>query len=138
MTVQKKYLLTVAGAVWLIAGANIVNIGLGAAGGHWTLLMLACSLVIFLLFHNFVFRRMVKKHTRRITSYSEDNQNIFKFFDRSAYIVMFSMITLGVGLRLSHLLPEACIAVFYAGLGFSLVIAGLSFFIRYFCYRKTA
>ena len=44
------------------------------------------------------------------------------------------MMTFGIGLRVSGLVPEVFIAVFYSGLGLSLIIAGLGFcqqFIKY-------
>ena len=62
------------------------------------------------------------------------NYSPFTAFNRQAYCIMAFMMTFGIGLRVSGLVPEVFIAVFYSGLGLSLIIAGLGFcrqFIKY-------
>ena len=102
--------------------------------------MLGLAALTFALFHNVVFRRMVRKHTRRITSYQEERMSVFRFFDRAAYLIMTVMIAAGVSLRAFHWWPDVCIATFYSGLGLSLVVAGLSFLLQYrrYCKAMTA
>lgn len=131
LSVNKNALLLIAGAVWLIAGFNIMRIGIFAYHGYVTAGYILLAFVIYLLFHNFVFRKMVKKHAKRILSYENMKQSVFKFFNKQAYFIMGGMITFGVALRFSGLMPEICIAVFYSGLGFSLVIAGVSFMLTF-------
>ena len=76
MKVSKENLLLVAGFVWLIAGINVINIGLQAylfesiSTFFWILLL--ATLVIFVAFHVGVFTKMVGKHTERIRGYEED------------------------------------------------------------------
>lgn len=50
-----------------------------------------------------------------------------KFFDKKAFAIMAVMMTGGIGLWASGLAPERFIAVFYTGLGASLLVAGLLF-----------
>lgn len=54
-----------------------------------------------------------------------------KFFDGKAFAVMAVMITGGIALRTSRLAPKRFIAVFYTGLGASLLAAGLLFGCNY-------
>ena len=134
MKVSKKTLLLIAGTVWLIAGINILRIGLTVRTEKWSLHMCLLSLAVLLSFHFFVFRKMVGKHTCRIVGYEEELQPFYRFFNRQAYCIMAFMMTFGIGLRVSGLVPEFFIAVFYSGLGLSLIIAGLGFcrqFIKY-------
>lgn len=138
MKIATKKLLLVAGIVWAIAGANIANIGLTAYRHDWGWIfaaLLAGSAVIFVLFHSRIFQKMVGKHARRIGSYQEAKTNILKFFDKKGYIMMAIMMGGGIGLRMSGLVPDWFIAFFYTGLGIALVIAGLTFLIRYFTDR---
>ena len=51
----------------------------------------------------------------------------WKFFDGKSFAIMAVMMTGGIGLRSSGLAPERFIAVFYTGLGASLLLAGLLF-----------
>ena len=90
------------------------------------------QLVIFVLFHVFVFTKMVGKHSERIRGYEEDRTHILKFFDKKGYIIMAVMMGGGIGLRMAGLVPEWFVAFFYTGLGAALAVAGISFVLRYF------
>ena len=139
LKITTEKLMLVAGIVWAIAGANIANIGLGAYRHDWGWViwaLLVGSVVIFVLFHSRIFQKMVRKHTARIRGYEEAKTNIFKFFDKKGYIMMAIMMGGGIGLRMSGLIPDWFFAFFYTGLGIALVVAGLTFLLRYF--RKNA
>ena len=129
--VNKHTLILIAGIVWAIAGFNIVRIGLLAYQGNFTWWRGLLSIAVYAAFQIFVFGKMVKKHTGRILQYKEERQNFFRFFDTKSYLIMAFMMTLGIGLRVSGLVPDVYIAVFYTGLGASLLTAGVLFLIRY-------
>lgn len=130
MKVQAKTLLLLAGLVWTAAGGNILRIGLETYGPYvnWTNGLI--SLAVFAVFWIFVFSRLVKKHTARITGY-EDRQYFWRFFDGRSFAIMAGMMTGGVVRRTARLAPDWCIAVFYTGLGAALLGAGLAFGIRF-------
>lgn len=136
MKVKKINLILVAGIVWMIAGVNIVRIGIIAYAGHLSAVNILLSVIVYVIFHNMVFRKMVKKHTKRIVEYKEERQQIYRFFNKQAYCIMIFMMTFGIGLRVSGLAPDRFIAVFYTGLGTSLVIAGISFGHHYMRQRR--
>lgn len=136
MKVKKINLILVAGIVWLIAGINIFHIGIIAYAGYLSAVNVLLSVIVYVIFHNMVFRKMVKKHTQRIVEYEEERQQIYKFFNKQAYCIMAFMMTFGIGLRVSGLAPDIFIAVFYTGLGASLVIAGISFGLHYIRQRR--
>ena len=79
------------------------------------------------MFQIFVFGRLVKKHTGRIGAYTEERHFFLKFFDVRSFAIMAVMMTGGIGLRASGLAPERFIAVFYTGLGASLLLSVLLF-----------
>jgi len=85
------------------------------------------SVLVFTAFQKFVFGKLVKKHTARISAYQEERHFFLKFFDKKAFVIMAVMMTGGIGLRAGGLVPERFIAVFYTGLGASLMLAGLLF-----------
>ena len=129
--IHKKFLLLIAGLVWLGAGINIFRIGVTARVPVWNLWMIVTSFTILLLFHFLVFRRMVKKHTRRIHGYLESRQPFYRFFNKQSYGIMAFMMTFGIGLRVSGIVSDTFIAVFYTGLGTALFLAGTGFISRY-------
>lgn len=140
LKVSSEKLLLIAGIVWCIAGLNIAFIGLGAylvETGWLVWALVGGTLVVFVLFHVLVFTKMVGKHAQRIRGYEEDKTYVFKFFDRKGYLMMAVMMTVGIGLRASGLVPEWFIAFFYTGLGLALVVAGISFLLRYARSAKT-
>lgn len=127
MKVKRNTLLLIACLVWGAAGVNILRIGLMVYPDYFTVLNCLLSVLVFVVFQRFIFGKLVKKHTARINSYREERHFFLKFFDGKAFAIMAVMMTGGIGLRASGLAPERFIAVFYTGLGASLLVAGLLF-----------
>lgn len=138
MNVKRETLLAIACLVWCAAGFNILRIGIEAYPLHLTVLNLALSCAVFAVFQKFVFGRLVGKHTARIGGYGDERQFFLKFFDIPAFVIMAVMMTGGIALRASGLVPETFIAVFYSGLGASLLLAGLLFGRNYLRARRGA
>lgn len=132
MKVKKKTLLLIACLVWTAAGINILRIGLLAYPAYLSIWNVLLSGIVFSVFQYFIFGRLVRKHTKRIMSYPEECQFFWKFFDLKAFVIMAFMMTGGIYLRVSGLGPEHFIAVFYTGLGASLLLAGVLFGRNYF------
>ena len=127
MKVKRNTLLLLACLVWSAAGFNILCIGLMAYPAYLTAVNYLLSVLVFAVFQRFIFGKLVRKHTARITSYLEERHFFLKFFDGKAFVIMAVMMTGGIGLRVSGLAPERFIAVFYTGLGGALLLAGLLF-----------
>ncbi|NNJ32675.1 hypothetical protein DS742_27805 [Lacrimispora amygdalina] len=127
MKVKRNTLLLLACLVWSAAGFNILRIGLISYLPYRSVRNFLLSALVFAVFQKFIFGRLVKKHTARIRSYVEERHFFLKFFDGKSFAVMAVMMTGGIGLRSSGLAPEQFIAVFYTGLGASLLMAGLLF-----------
>lgn len=125
--VKRNTLLLLACLVWSAAGFNILRIGLMSYPAHRSVLNFLLSAVVFAVFQVFIFGKLVKKHTARISGYEEERHFFLKFFDKKAFAIMAVMMSGGIGLRASGLAPEQFIAVFYTGLGASLLLAGLLF-----------
>lgn len=131
MKTKKKNLIFIAGMLWVIAGLNILKIGIGEYSNNFSIFNLLISTVIFLLFWFLIFSKMVNKHCLRIMSYENEKENVFKFFDKKSYILMFFMITLGIVIRNFQILSLKQIAVFYTGLGSALTLSGIKFLYKY-------
>lgn len=127
MMVKRNTLLLLACLVWSAAGFNILRIGLMSYPAYRSVLNFLLSAAVFAVFQVFIFGKLVKKHTARISGYEEERHFFLKFFDKKAFAIMAVMMSGGIGLRASGLAPEQFIAVFYTGLGASLLLAGLLF-----------
>lgn len=134
--VNRQTLLLTAGIVWLVAGANILRIGLMTwfDSPRDFLFKMGEATVVFLLFFLFVFKKLYDKHTRRIEQ-KTDKSCPFSFFDVKGWIIMTFMIALGITVREFHLLPNRFISVFYTGLSLALMFTGL-LFLRYWWKKR--
>lgn len=135
--VNRQMLLMIAGTVWIVAGANILRIGVTTwmnSSQNW-MFKIGEATVVFLLFFVLVFKRLYYKHTRRIDQKDEHRNCPFSFFDVKSWIVMIFMISLGITIRSFHLLPDSFISVFYTGLSIALILTGV-LFIRYWWLKK--
>lgn len=130
--VQNRTLLFIAGAVWILAGLNILRIGIltWMDSSIFFPFMIGEAIVVFMLFFYFVFLKLYYKHSERIKQKSDVNCP-FSFFDARGWIMMIFMITLGVLIRRFHLLPSTFISVFYTGLSVALIITGILFLMRW-------
>lgn len=126
--VGRSALLFIAGTVWIVAGANILRIGLVTwrQEGSFPMFRMTGALAVFLIFFLLVFRKLLRKHTRRIVN-KPDKSCPFSFFDKKGWIVMGGMIALGVVIRRFRLMPESFISVFYTGLAVALIVTGILF-----------
>lgn len=136
--VNKQFLLITAGLVWIIAGVNVLRIGIITwmnCTENW-LVEIGEATVVFLLFYLLIFRRLYVKHTLRIEQKESNKHNPFSFFDAKGWLIMFFMIALGFTIRRFHLLPDSFISVFYTGLSTALILTGLHF-LRYWWIRRS-
>lgn len=127
MKVARRNLLLIACLVWSAAGFNILRIGILSYSMYLTPLNILLSVLVFTVFQYLVFGKLVRKHTVRIQSYKEEKQFFLKFFDAKSFLIMAIMMSGGIGLRALGIAPLRFIAVFYSGLGASLLIAGILF-----------
>ena len=125
--VKNSTLLLIACLVWTAAGVNILRIGLIEYPPYISVINLLLSAAVFTVFQIFIFGRLVKKHTKRIDGYGDEKQLFIKFFDVKSFIIMAVMMTGGILIRSLHIAPPIFIAVFYTGLGASLLLAGILF-----------
>ncbi len=111
--VKKVSLLLIASIVWLIAGFNVLKIGIEVYGPFTTILNFLGSLVVFAIFWGMIFSKLEKKHVARVMSYEEEKKWFIHFFDVKSFLIMAVMMSGGIFIRVKHLLPLHFIAVFY-------------------------
>lgn len=136
MKVKKRTLLLIACIVWSSAGFNVLRIGIWAYPPYLSIINFLLSIIVFSLFQYFIFGRLVKKHTKRIRNYTDEKLFFLKFFDIKSFIIMAVMMGGGIYLRVSSLAPDIFIAVFYTGLGASLLLAGILFGKNYYTFTN--
>lgn len=134
--IKKVNLLLIASLVWMIAGFNVLKIGIETYRGFVQPINLLLSVIVFLLFWWMVFYKLTIKHTTRIMNYQAEKLLFINFFDVKSFIIMAVMIIGGLTIRGFNLLPDRFIAVFYSGLGAALFLAGGLFSYNYFKIKR--
>jgi hypothetical protein len=133
LLVPKNQLVLIAGALWILAAAMVLRVGLPLvvelAPGLPVLIPLAIA--VFLAFYVLVFSRLLRKHTLRIHSSNAGRLPVWQVFNAASWVIMGVMVTAGMILRVSHALPDWVVAFFYSGLGTALFICGLRFIAVY-------
>ena len=131
MNTKKRNLFLIAGILWLIAGTMIMKVGVPFLinDDKNSLLGLLGAIAIFLIFYIMIFSKYVNKHKNRILNDKREKMKIWEFFDKSSYILMIFMMSFGMALRFSGLLPNFFFEFFYSGLGLALSLSGISFLI---------
>lgn len=132
--VKKRILLLLASMVWMIAGFNVIRIGIIAYKHYFSLTNFLLSLIVFCFFWFLIFHKLVTKHKIRIHSYISNKQYFWNFFDLKSFLIMAFMITFGILIRKYNLAPEIFIAIFYTGLGSALMLAGIEFGYHFITY----
>lgn len=134
--VSRRTLLLFAGTLWIIAGINVLSIGINA----WIntdypsfTIKLISALIVFCIFLFAIFKPLHKKYSLRIQN-MEDTNHPLSFFNAKGWGIMFFMITLGICVRKFNLMPEYFIAFFYTGLAAALTITGVLFINSFFRY----
>ena len=100
LKVKSEKLLIIAAVVWLLAGINILRLGVIAiTETELVAALLAVGVVVtFLLFH-MMFAKLVGKQSNRIRAYGNEPTCAFAFFDVKGYIMMAIMMGGGIALR---------------------------------------
>lgn len=97
MKVKRNTLLLIACLVWGAAGVHILRLGVLAYPAYLSVLNFVLSALVFAVFQYFIFGRLVKKHTARITGYEEERHFFLKFFDVKSFIIMAVMMAAASG-----------------------------------------
>ena len=106
LKVKSEKLLIIAAVVWLLAGINILRLGVIAiTETELVAALLAVGVVVtFLLFH-MMFAKLVGKQSNRIRAYGNEPTCAFAFFDVKGYIMMAIMMGGGIALREFGIIP---------------------------------
>ena len=136
LTVSKRILLFEAALVWTFAGAMLLYRGSSmleaSSGFSWIniLMCMCCGLLFFIL----VFSKISRKHVDRITTLFGDRHLFFEFFNFRSYMMMAGMITMGVLLRTTLIIPLSSLSLAYITMGIPLLFSSFRFYHHWFNY----
>ena len=111
MKVKKRTLLLLASIVWLIAGFNIIRIGILSYTGHVTVVNILLSALVFAVFWSMVFYKLVIRHTDRIQNYEDELQFFWHFFDKKSFLIMAFMMNSSLAVIILIVIPVLTLSI---------------------------
>lgn len=128
--IQRSYLLLVAALAWTFAGSMLLWRGftLNQVLPHYWWIEVVLSVLSGLVFFQLLFNRISKKHVQRIQSMREEKPSAFAFFNLKSYLMMFSMIAMGITLRKTGIVAAEYLAVMYITMGIPLLMSSIRFY----------
>lgn len=132
--VSKGSLLFEAAVVWTFAGMMLLTRGelmLEASSGFSWLKIIPC-ICCGVLFFVLLFSKISRKHINRIKNLFGDKHPVYEFFNFKSYMMMAGMITLGIVLRKTLIIPLSSLALVYITMGIPLLFSSIRFYINWF------
>ncbi len=137
--IPKRYLLFVAALVWTFAGGMLLSRGFTMlnlkSGMLWE--KITGSLLAGILFYVFMFSKISLKHTHRILNIQQERPCAFSFFNWKSYFLMSIMMSFGITLRVTGIVPVNYLSFFYMAMGIPLFISAFRFYYFGFKYHKS-
>lgn len=134
----KRYLLFIAAGIWTFAGGMLLFKGISLLLENmqhfWfeSVISIAGGITFYIL----LFSKISLKHTRRILGIKHDYPCLFSFFSFSSYGMMGVMITSGILLRKSGVIPEEYLPLLYITMGIPLFLSSIRFYSYGIKYRS--
>jgi hypothetical protein len=137
--IPKRYLLFVAAVAWTFAGGMLLFRGLTFMNFHSHMIWekIAAAGIAGIIFYVVMFSKISAKHIRRIVNLKQEKPCAFSFFDWRSYGLMSIMITSGVLIRLSGIVPVNYLSEFYITMGTPLFISAFRFYIHGFTFSTS-
>jgi len=126
----RRYLLLIAAVVWTFAGSLLLFRGIlmFLENGRYLWVRLIISAIGGMLFYKLLFSGISRKHARRIMDIPRERPCLFSFFNIKSYILMSIMITAGIMLRKSGMMPHEYLSMVYVTMGIPLLASSFRFY----------
>jgi len=134
--IPKKYLLFVAAFIWTIAGGMLMFRGFSFLKFNTSEIIIkeSVSMLAGIIFYKLMFSKISFKHIQRILNIQIDRPCFFSFFNWRSYFLMTIMITFGLTLRLSGIVPLNYLSLFYVAMGIPLFLSAIRFY--YYAFKN--
>ena len=136
-SVSKRILLFEAALVWTFAGGMLLFRGsymLEATTGFSWLKVTSCCCA-GLLFFVLVFSKISRRHVNRISKLYGDRHQFYEFFNFRSYMLMVGMISMGIFLRKTLIVPLSSLSLAYITMGIPLLFSSFRFYQHWFNYQ---
>ncbi len=137
--VSHRVLLFIATAVWAMAGIMLMMRGWSGITGTGIefIVKIIGAYIAGLAFYLVMFKRISNKNVSRIFYNPKPKLPFYSFFNAKGYIMMTVMISLGVTVRKTELVPFEYLALFYITMGTPLFLSAFKYLYYAVVYYKS-
>lgn len=137
--ISNRALLFVAAAVWTFAGGMLISRGIAGIIEYpdYYQFKVILALTGGAAFYLLLFTRISNKYVKRIIDLQDQKVPFYSFFNLRGYIMMTLMITLGITVRKTGIVPFEYLAVFYVTMGTPLLVSAFKFLYTGITFKKT-
>ena len=128
--VERKWLIIISGAMWSCVGIflNILSYGwLKSFNNNQVILSIIIGIFTGWVIAYFGFSNLAIKNVSRILAYPK-KVCIFAFQEWESYILIVFMMSLGIYIRTTGLIPKIILAPMYIGIGTALFLASFKYY----------
>jgi len=104
------------------------------ASSGFSLPKLAACFLCGILFFVLVFSGISRKHINRIKNLFGDQHLFYQFFNSRSYLMMAGMITMGIILRTTLIVPLSALSLAYITMGIPLLFSSFRFYYSWIFY----
>jgi hypothetical protein len=128
--ISQRYLLLMGALVWTCAGSILLYKGFTILISFkvFPVIEVIMGIIAGILFYIFLFSKISLKHTQRIFHLTIEYPCMFSFFNFRSYILMGTMITGGILLRKSGIVPPDILLIIYFTMGIPLFLSSFRFY----------
>lgn len=131
--VSRRWLILISGILW--SGTGLLLIGIASKwfslfNSHQIYLVLMAGLLLGLLIAWFGFKNLAHKNADRISAY-QDKVCLFAFQRWQMYLLIIVMMSMGIFMRSTALIPKYLLAPVYIGIGTALFWASFVYYKRF-------
>ena len=136
--IPKRYLLLVAAFLWTVAGGMLLFRGFSMLKFNSIKILMEESACIVggVIFYRIMFSGISLKHINRIVNLEIERPCAFSFFNWRSYAMMTVMISMGVTLRLSGIVPLNYLSLFYLAMGTPLFLSAFRFYYYFYSFNS--
>ncbi len=132
--VEQRWLLLISGFVWSIVGVFLVRIAFRWIFHfllHEKILTIGSGILLGLAIAFWGFSIVVRKNIKRINAY-KNAVCVFAFQEWKSYVLIVVMMSIGIFLRNTTLIPRQLVAPVYVGIGLALFIDSFMYYNSFF------
>jgi hypothetical protein len=138
LKVNKRCLLFIAAAAWTFAGGMLLFKGFSfmnnISNNLW--IKILSGIIGGLLFYFILFSKISRKHVSRIFSFKDEKNSVFSFFSVKSYFLMIVMISAGITLRKTGIVPPDYLSIVYITMGIPLLLSAFRFYYHAFYFNS--